>query len=213
MKVVWIQWGGAVAAVALVLLMGAPVRAADNAAGVAGVTGVAAEELDRRSKEAEQSQGVQDGMSDSAVRVLMTYAFTIIPAERKGPDGKVIKKSDPNKYFIPTKDARRVIRAATRSAYAEICKLPELGRLNFETLMKYEKARKTWSPEQLVMINALHVFASSYFTGNLKITAKEVGDTRVITAEVPKCPPEQKQKVTNAINAYVRAAQAAVPKQ
>jgi hypothetical protein len=237
MKVVWIQWGGAVAAVALVLLMGVPVRAADSAA---GVTGVAAEELGRRSKEAEQSQGAQDGMSDSAVRVLMTYAFTIIPAERKGPDGKVIKtdKSDPNKYFIPTKDARRVIRAATRSAYAEICKLPELGRLNFETLMKYEKARKTWSPEQLVMINALHVFASSYFTGNLKITAKEVGDkgpepqekkpsivskggvemkqegnTRVITAEVPKCPPEQKQKVTNAINAYVRAAQAAVPKQ
>ena len=91
------------------------------------------------------------------------------------------------------------------------------------------------------MINALHVFAVSYFTGNVKITAKEVAEqTRrprrgerhndglqgrrggegqrttspgVCTAEPPKCPPEQKQKVTNAINAYVQAAQAAPAKQ
>jgi len=240
MNVAWVQWGGAAGAAVLALLMSLPVQAAD----ASGVTAVAAEELDKRSKQAEQSQGSSKGMSDSSVRVLMTYAFSVIPEQQKGPDGKVIKvdKSDPNKYFIPTEDARRVIRAATRSAYAEVCGLPELGRLNYETLMKGEEARKTWSPEQLVMINTLHVFSVSYFTGNIKITAKDVDEadkggakpedqgattvskdgvhteqdeegTRVITAEAPKCPPEQKQKVTNAINAYVQAAQASSGKQ
>jgi hypothetical protein len=238
MKVAWTQLGGAACASAFALLMSAPVQAADQ---TAGMTSVAAEELDKRSKQAQQAQREAKGaMSDSAVRVLMTYAFSIIPAETPGPDGKPVKtdKSDPKKYFIPTEDARRVIRAATRSAYAEICGLPELARTNYDTMMKGEEGRKTWSAEQLVMINALHVFSVSYFTGNIKITAQEVPDdkgaaqaqgdasavskgatpeeggenARVIIAEPPKCPPAQKQKVTKAINAYVKSAQAASPK-
>jgi hypothetical protein len=237
MKVGWIQLGGAACAAVLAVLVSAPVRAADSSG---GVTAVAAEELDKRSKQAQEEQGEGKGMSDSAVRVLMTYAFSIIPEESTGPDGKVTKvdKSDPNKFLIPNDDARRVIRAATRTAYAEVCQMPELGRANFETLMKGEEARKTWTPQQLQMINALHIFSVSYFTGNIKITAKEepaetpatagVGDnsvatagaetdpapedqettTRTITSEAPNCPESQKQKVTNAINAYVQAAQA-----
>lgn len=235
MKVAWNQLGGAAGAAALALLMSAPIQAADK---TAGMTSVAAEELDKRSKEAQQAQNEAKGaMSDSAVRVLMTYAFSIIPNEKPGPDGKTVKtdKSDPKKYFIPTEDARRVIRAATRSAYAEICGLPELARANYDTMMKGEEGRKGWSEEQLIMINALHVFSVSYFTGNIKITAQEVPDDKasaqtqggatsvskgapeaesaeVITAEPPKCPPAQKEKVTNAINAYVKSAQAASPK-
>ena len=238
MKIEWIQLGGAASAVVLALLMSAPVRAADNTADTAAV---AAEELDKRSKQAKGTQGESKGMSDSAVRVLMTYAFSIIPDEAKGPDGKPVKtdKSDPKPFLIPNDDARRVIRAATRAAYAEVCDLPELGRANFETLMKGEEDRGSWSPQQLHMINALYLFSVSYFTGNIKITAKEQPDaaaaaptggvstaakeappageagsdaTRVISAEAPKCPPAQKQKVKNAINAYVQAAKTAPAK-
>ncbi|MGH6736848.1 MAG: hypothetical protein ACRECX_12355 [Methyloceanibacter sp.] len=232
MKVAWIVLGGAVSAAVLALLISASVEAADA---TTGVTTVAADELDKRSKQAEESQGGESkGMSDSAVRVLMTYAFSIIPEETPGPDGKPVKvdKSDPNKYLIPTDDARRVIRAATRTAYAEVCGVPDLGRANFEALMKGEEARK-WTADQLQLINALHMFSVSYFTGNIKITAQEQPDeggadagaanvakgappppaddaaaTRVITSEAPKCPPEQKQKVVNSINAYVQAEQA-----
>jgi len=241
MKVAWIQCGAAACGAVLVLMMSVPVQAAD------GVTAVATEELDRRSKEAGQSQGTQQGMSDSGVRVLMTYAFSVIPEETPGPDGKPIKvdKSDPNKYFIPTDDARRVIRAATRSAYAGVCKLPDLVRKNYETLMKGEEARKIWTPEQLVMIDALHVFSVSYFTGNITITTKEIDEppaaaaqasdtttvskgpvpaggqqaagggeakSQVMTSKGLNCAPDQKQKVINAINAYVQAAQAAPAK-
>lgn len=229
MKIEWIQLGGAASVVVLALSMSAPVRAAEST----GVTAVAAEELDKRSKQAQGTQGESKGMSDSAVRVLMTYAFSIIPEEAKGADGKPIKtdKSDAKPFFIPNGDARRVIRAATRAAYAEVCDLPELGRANFETLIKGEEDRGTWSPEQMHMINALYLFSASYFTGNIKITATEEPDeaapapadgapageaasktTRIISAEAPKCPPAQKKKVMNAINAYVQAAKTAPAK-
>ena len=236
-----IQWGGAAAAAVLVLLMGAPLRAADDS----GIRTVA-EELGQRTKPAGASDGDQKGgLSDSAVRVLMTYAFSIIPEETRGDDGKSLKvdKSDPNKFFIPTEDARRVIRVATRSAYAEVCDLPELEKANYRTLMKGEEAKKVWTREQMLAINALHMFAVSYFTGSIKITTKEEGDldpaapaapadggaepvskaTETPPAKVPdpagsaaetiapprpQCSADQKQKVTNAINAYVQAAKA-----
>jgi hypothetical protein len=266
MKVAWFQWGGAACAAALALLMGGPVRAADDGNGVQ----VAAEELDKRTKQAEDA-AQSKGMSDSAVRVLMTYAFSIIPDDPPGPDGKRVKvdKSDPNKFLIPSEDARRVIRCATRSAYAQVCQLPELAEANFQALIKGEEAKKIWSREQLLMINALHIFAVSYFTGNIRITAAPNGgegaqapapgggaaavaksdgavesadegaqapapdggatavaktdgaaesadqsaqSPEVVEAEPPKCPPEQKQKVMNAIKAYVQSAQVAAPK-
>lgn len=227
MRVAWIQLAGAASAAVLALLICAPVKAADQS----GITPVAAEELDKRSKQPEN--GKNGGLSESAVRVMVTYAFSLIPAQTQGPDGKQVPvdKSDPKKYVIPSDDARRVIRAATRSAYADVCGLPELGQANYKALMTQEKAKKTWSPEQILMIEALHLFAVSYFTGNATIvesggegdSAKDgtttiskgdsggdAGETREVQAPPPpKCPPEQKQKVKNAINAYVKAAHAA----
>jgi hypothetical protein len=226
MKVALMRLGGTAGLAVLTLLMSAPVRAADQS----GMTTVAAEELDKRSKQAEEANGDGKGMSDSAVRVLMSYSFSIIPEEIPGPDGSKIKidKSDPSKFLLPTDDARRVIRAATRSAYADVCQLYELGQANYKTLIKTEEARKVWSQEQLQMINALHIFAVSYFTGNIKIGTEEPakpganegsttvtkdgaapGNTAMEEApEPPKCPPEQKEKVRNAINAYVASAPA-----
>ena len=39
--------------------------------------------------------------------------------------------------------------------------------------MKGEEARKVWSHEQLMFINALHMFSVSYFTGNISMTEEE----------------------------------------
>ena len=244
MQKAWVQWSGPAAAAVLTLLAGAPLKAAEND----GVRPVA-EELGQRTKPPVAAAGGEQkgGLSDSAVRVLMTYAFSIIPDEARGPDGKQAKvdKSDPNKFVIPTEDARRVIRVATRSAYAEVCDLPELERANYQTLMKGEEARKVWSQDQLLLINALHMFAVSYFTGSVKVTTQEEAEdippsqrvpeagaagaaakssagqaaktgtddppTQIVTPKRPDCPPEQKQKVTNAINAYVQAAKASAP--
>jgi hypothetical protein len=70
------------------------------------------------------------------------------------------------------------------------------------------------------MINALHIFSASYFSGSAKITevpeegeaGAAQGGTDLVTPKRPECPPEQKQKVVNAINAYVQSAQARAQK-
>ena len=209
-------WGAA--AVAVVLVAGTPLKADDEAA-----VRPAAEELGQR---AAIPQGQQKGgLSDSAVRVLMGYAFSVIPEQQAGPDGKQVKldKSDPNKFLIPSEDARRIIRAATRSAYAEACELPDLAQANYQALMRSEGAKKTWTEPQLLRVNALYLFSTSYFAGNVKITddgqapagapsaanpPKEAApgqETSLVTPKRPQCPPEQKQKVVGAINAYVQS--------
>ena len=216
--------GATAAAVALVLSAGTPLKAADEAA-----VRTAAEELGQR---AAVPQGQQKGgLSDSAVRVLMGYAFSVIPEQQPGPDGKQVKldKSNPNKFIIPGEDARRIIRAATRSAYAEACELPDLAQANYQALMRSEGAKKAWTEPQLLMVNALYVFSASYFAGNVKITEdgqapdgapaaanppKEAApgqETSLITPKRPQCPPEQKQKVVAAINAYVQSVPAGPP--
>ena len=229
MHMAWFQWGGAATAAVLALLTAAPIEAADES----GMRPVA-EELGERAAAAPAAQQ-KSGLSDSAVRVLMTYAFSIIPEERSGPDGKPVKvdKSDAKKFLIPDEDARRVIRAATRSAYAEACELADLAAANYKALMRSEVAKKTWSEEQLLMINALHIFSASYFTGNVKISDRPeaeaapadtttvskgaapaqgsdqaAAETGIIAPKRLQCPPEQEQKVENAINAYVQAAKA-----
>ena len=75
MKVAWIVFGGAACTAVLALLTSAPVQAADSS----GVTTVAAEELDKRSKQAEEVQGEQKGMSDSAVREIFGEALAALP--------------------------------------------------------------------------------------------------------------------------------------
>jgi len=219
MQKVLFQSGGAAAAL-LALLTTAPLQAADNS----GVRPVA-EELGQRAAAATATPETQQksGLSDSAVRVLLTYAFSLIPETTTGPDGKPAKvdKSDPNVFLIPDEDARRIIRAATRSAYAEACELGDLARANYNTLMQTEAAKKVWSDQQLLMINALHMFSASYFSGDAKITEapdadskgaegadQAAGGTDLVTPKKPQCPPEQKQKVENAIKAFVQAAQA-----
>src|SRR5262245_26048978 len=211
------QWGAAAALLAL--LVATPAKAQENT----DIRPVA-EALGQRAAAATPQTQQQGGLSDSAVRVLLTYAFSLIPDTRDGPDGKPVKvdKSDPNVFLIPDGDARRIIRAATRSAYAQACQLDELARANYNALMQTEMAKKVWSDQQLLMINALHMFSASYFSGDAKISespdqaagAPAKGDaaagTDLVAPKRPDCPPEQKQKVINSITAYVQSAKASL---
>ena len=102
---------------------------------------------------------------------MSTFALSILPDQVPDPSGEMVKldKSDPNKYLIPLDDARRVIRVATRSAYAEVCQLFELEKANFDAMIRTERMR-AWTAEQMMFMHALHTFATSYFAGNVKIT-------------------------------------------
>jgi hypothetical protein len=213
------QLSGAATVALLALLVGIPLSHAAEQAGVQTV----AEELDQRNKTAPEGQQ-KGGLSDSAVRVMLTYAFSLVPEEQPGPDGKPVKvdKSDPNLFLIPNDDARRVIRASTRSAYADACGLPDLAQANYQALINSERAKNIWTERQLEMINALYVFSASYFAGNVKIGDSAGGkaadaskqaatEEKATTPNKLKCPPEQKQKVMAAINAFVQSVPQAAP--
>jgi hypothetical protein len=228
MRAAWIGWGAGALAAVLMLLLGGPLKAADE-------TGIhyVAEELGNRTKTPETSEGAaKDKLSDSAVRVMSTFALSILPDEIPSKSGEMVKldKSDPSKYLIPLDDARRVIRVATRSAYAEVCGLPEFEKANYETMLRSEQARQTWSADQMRFIQVLHTFATSYFAGNVKITeesettgqgakAKEGaaaanatnGSATTITTKKLECQPGQKEKVAAAINSYVQSNPTSAP--
>jgi hypothetical protein len=219
MQFAWMSLGSALAVAGLQIVLPGPVAAADQ-----GVRTVA-EELGSRTKTQAAPEGEKKGMSDSRVRVMSTYALSILPDEVPGPDGVKVKldKSNPNIYLIPIDDARRVIRAATRSAYAEACQLYDLEKANFQAMYLTEKARNVWSKEQMMFIQALHTFSTSYFTGNVKITeqpdtpaaAKSESANPLTTTIAPKklaCPPGQKEKVATSINNYVQASGVSLPK-
>ena len=81
------------------------------------------------------------------------------------------------------RSTRRVhIRVATRSAYAEVCKLPELEKANFDAMIRGEKLRG-WTAEQMMFIHALHTYATSYFAGNVKITESDAGQSGDLAKE------------------------------
>ncbi len=119
---------------------------------------------------AQKAQNKKKSPSDRAVRVIVGFAWTLVPEEYEGSDGKQVKvdKSDPAKFMIPMEDARRVIRAAHRSANAQICDLPEHQTANYVKLMKREKTSEKWSSEQLLFINRLHLFTVQWLTGNVE---------------------------------------------
>ena len=192
-------------------LLALPANAAEEPAAPA-----VAEELGNRTKTNGESAATSGGLSDSAVRVMSTFALSILPDEVQDKTGKKYKldKSDPNVYLIPLDEARRIIRIATRSAYAEACELSELGLANYEAMYRSEAARKTWSNEQMLFIKALHTFATSYFAGNAKITAEPGDGADGKTAEGQattfepaklKCPPGQKERVTKSIVNFVQS--------
>jgi hypothetical protein len=203
--------GVAFATSAALFLLGTPIEAQEQQ----GVR-TAAEELGNRTKTNGDVQSSSGGLSDSAVRVMSTFALSILPDEVQDKAGKKIKldKSNPNTYLIPLEEARRIIRVATRSAYAEACDLTELGQANYEAMYRSELARKVWSGEQMMFIKALHTFATSYFAGNAKITAEPgdgqatngaQGTAATIEAKKLECRPGQKEKVTSAIVNYVQS--------
>jgi hypothetical protein len=216
MQIAWAKLGAAASLAATAVLFCGTLQAADE-------TGVhyVDEELGSRTKTAQATTSApKGGLSDSAVRVMSTYALSVLPDEYPSQSGEMIKvdKSDPNKYLIPTEDARQIIKVATRSAYAEVCNLPQMEKANFDTMIQSEQARNVWSHEQMMFIHALHTFATSYFAGNAKITtspadgtaAANAGDGGTTTIQPRKleCPPGQAEKVTAAINAYIRSAAA-----
>lgn len=153
-------------------------------------------------------------LSDKSVQLLMQYAWALTPPKFTAPDGKTIEidKTKPNAVIVPIGVAREVVRVARLTAYAQLCELIEEQRANYQTLMRREEAKSTWSDQQLLYISQLHLFTVMTLTGKVQIVEKE-GDKQVSVkeskgAKAESCTDTERQRVKTQIVAYINAAPA-----
>ena len=158
------------------------------------------------------AQAQNKDLSDKSVQLLMQYAWALTPPKFTAPDGKVIEidKTKPKDVIVSIDVARDVIRVARLTAYAQLCELAEEQRANYQTLMRREEAKASWSDQQLLYISQLHLFTVMTLTGKVQITEKE-GDKQVSVKESkqPKaesCNDTERQRVKAQIVAYINSA-------
>jgi hypothetical protein len=149
-------------------------------------------------------------LSDKSIRSFMEYAWSLTPQQFSKQDGTVIvidkkKKQD---VMVPIDVAREVIRVGRISAHAQICGLSDHQVINHRSLMKREEEKKSWSDQQMVYINQLHLTTVMLLTGKIRLVEKD-GDKEVVIDDGKSaqqtCTEEQKAKVRDVIIAYVEA--------
>ena len=155
------------------------------------------------------SASAQD-LSDNAVTTFMNYAWGLTPQQFTKPDGTVIQidKSKRDDVMIPNDVAREVIKVGRVSAHAQICDLKNDQINNYHSLMYREELKKKWTPQQMIFINQLHLTTVMLLTGKIKVTAKGDDGKEVVIEEskapAQTCTTEQKQKVKDLIEAYLK---------
>ncbi len=150
------------------------------------------------------------GPSDELVTAVMNYAWAMLPAQFSNKDGNVIvvDKNKKAEVMVPMDVAREVVRVARVSAHAQVCNLPDDQSLNHRSLMKREVDKKTWTDQQKLWINQLHLTTVMVLTGKIKAVETEGGkEVAVVEGKEPPntCTDEQKQAVKDKIKGYVDA--------
>ena len=155
-------------------------------------------------------------LSDTSVRSLMNYAWTLMPGPKvTTQDGKeiIIDDSKRDEIMVPVDAAREVIKVGRLSANAQTCGLPEEQSANHATLMKRERDKNKWSPAQIIYINQLHLFTVMLMTGGVKLIEKEANggkevvleNTKIAPPKADACNEAERKKVLELISAYREA--------
>ena len=149
-------------------------------------------------------------LSEKSVRSFMEYAWSLTPQQFSKQDGTVIviDKKKKDEVMVPIDVAREVIRVGRISAHAQICGLTDHQIVNHRSLMKREEEKKTWTDQQIVYINQLHLTTVMLLTGKIRLVEKD-GDKEVVIddgkAATQTCTDEQRNKVRDVIVAYVES--------
>ena len=153
------------------------------------------------------------GLSDRSVKVLMDYAWAILPGKFTTPSGKVIKvdKTKREPIMVPVDVARSIVSVARLSAHAQICKLPEAQAANYRTMMRDQKITGNWTDQQMLYVSQLHLFTVMWLTGNVRIQEEKDGKKIELKSRKDRkeqtCSEEQRVKVAAAIGKYVKETQ------
>ena len=155
-------------------------------------------------------------LSERSVKLLMDYAWSILPAKFTTPEGKVIEvdKKKPKEALIPVEPARDVIKAGYQSAQAQLCEMWEEQTINYDAMMRVQRAKNNWSDQQLLYVTTLHRMTIHMAAGKLNVTKKDNEDVvtlEPITPSKDTCNDEKRKKVREAVAAQVEAAKAVTP--
>jgi hypothetical protein len=149
-------------------------------------------------------------ISENTVKAFMDYAWSLTPHKFTKPDGKTIEvdKKKREEVVVPLDVAREVIRVGRISAHAQICELNDDQVANYRSLMKREEQKGTWTPQQMIYINQLHLTTVMLLTGKVRLVDKG-GDKEVVIEESKAnnqtCTDEQRKKVQGVIASYVQS--------
>jgi hypothetical protein len=158
-------------------------------------------------------------LSDNSVKVLMRWAWTLLPEKFTPPNGKtiVVDKKKPKDVEVPLDVAREAVKVGNNSAQAQLCDLWEEQQANYDTLMLRQRSSGKWSDQQLLYIQKLHQVTVMIMTGKITITEKE-GDVVVSQHDAKTnptaqpCTDDNRQKVKTQIANYINAGPAAPKK-
>lgn len=152
-------------------------------------------------------------LSDRSVTVLMEYAWSILPAIFRHPNGKVIEVDKKNKkaeVLVPVDVAREVIKVGYVSAQAQLCDMLEEQAQNYDALMAREIVKKTWSEQQLLYISTLHRMTIHMAAGKLRVVEKGPDEIQVFQEAIEpskdSCPDDKRKRVKETITAYAAGA-------
>lgn len=150
-------------------------------------------------------------LSELAVKKYMDYAWSMTPSKFTRPDGKVIEidKKLRDKILIPIPEAREVIMAARRTAWAQACELAQDQVDNYRSLMKREEGSGKWSDQQIIYINQLHLTTVMLLAGTVKLVELQDGNKEVVieekAARLKSCTEEEAKRVRDQIATYVKS--------
>ncbi len=156
-------------------------------------------------------------LSDKSVNVLMEYAWTILPAKFTTPDNRVIevdKKTKKKETMIPPAIGREVIKIGYISAQAQLCEMWEDQVKNYDAMMRLQRAKNSWTDQQLLYITTLHRMTIHMAAGKLKVTEKDGEQLVTLEAIEPSkdsCNDEKRKKVQEVVAAQIEAVKALPP--
>jgi len=160
-------------------------------------------------------QAASKELSERSVKVLMDYAWAILPSKFTRPDGKVIevdKKNKKNETLIPTDVARDVIKVGYTSAQAQLCEMWEEQTLNYDAMIRVLRSKHNWSEQQLLYITTLHRMTIHMAAGRLKVSEKngeQVVSLEPIEPGKDTCNDDKRKRVKEVVAQHLEAAKGA----
>lgn len=156
-----------------------------------------------------QDQGKQ--LSETSVKTLMNYAWTILPAKFTSPQNKTIEVDKSKRdALVPVEVARDVIKVGYMSAQAQLCDMLEDQAANYDAMMAREIDKKKWTDQQLLYITTLHRMTIHMAAGKLRVVEKGTDELQILLEPIEPskdtCNDERRKRVKETIQAYVSGA-------